>query len=120
MSSTDTKYFVVELFHVDIDEIPLEGFAGFFIFQFFSELFAGIMPFNVIVFIVKGLDKNTNIVVSTEEMLELLIRLLFKGIADGVELFFSIGPFAEKVIDGVKAASEREEALTFEVGRGFL
>ncbi len=111
---------MVEFFHVDIDEIPLEGSAGLLVFQFFSKLFSGVVPFNVIVFIVEGFDKDTDVVVSAEEMLELLIWLLFEGITDWVELFFGVSPFAEKVIDGVKAASEREVVLAFKVGGGFL
>ena len=76
------------------------------------------MPLHIVVFIVKGLDKNTDIVVAAKKVLELLLRLFFEGLADGAELFFSVDFFAEEVVDSVEAASEGEVGLVFEVWRG--
>jgi hypothetical protein len=53
-------------------------------------------------------------------MLELLLRLLFECIANVFELFFRVSFLTEKIIDGVKAASEGKEALALEVRRFFL
>jgi hypothetical protein len=70
------------------------------------------------VFIVECFYKNTDIVVATEKVLELLLRLFFEGLADGAELFLSVDFFAEEVVDSVEATSEGEVGLVFEVWRG--
>ena len=120
MPSAQTEKLMIELFHVDVNEITLEGFAVFLIFQFFCELFSWVMPFNIIVFIVKCFDQDADIVVSSKKMLKLLFGLLLEGIANGIELFLGVSSLAEKIIDGVKAASEGEEPLVLEVRRCFL
>ena len=63
--ATDTKKLVIKLFDVDIDQVPLESFTGFLLFEFLRELFAGIVPLHIVVFIVEGFYKNTDIVVAT-------------------------------------------------------
>jgi hypothetical protein len=63
------------------------------------------MPFNIIVFIVKCFDQDADIVVSSQKMLKLLFGLLLEGMANGIELLFGVSSLAEKIIDGVKAAS---------------
>jgi hypothetical protein len=63
--ATDTKKLVIKLFDVDIDQVPLESFTGFLLFEFLGELFAGVVPLHIVVFIVEGFYKNTDIIVAT-------------------------------------------------------
>ncbi len=65
MPSAGTQELMIELFHVDVNEITLEGFADFLIFKFFRKLYSWVVPFNIIVFIVKGSNQDTDIVVSS-------------------------------------------------------
>ncbi len=118
MPATDTKKLVIKLFDVDIDQVPLESFTGFWLFEFLCELFAGVVPLHIVVFIMECFYKYTDIVVATEKVLELLLGLFFEGLTDGAELFFSVDFFAEEVVDSVEAASEGEVGLVFEVWRG--
>ena len=64
------------------------GFGSFF------KLFACVVPFDLVVFMMEGFDEDTHIIVPAKEMLVFLFRLGLELLADGVKLLFSIGLFS--------------------------
>ena len=119
MSSTDSEKFVIKLLVVDIDQVTLEGLGIFLGCGSFFELFSGIMPLNSVFFLVQSFDEHAYIVISSKEMLVLLVRLLFELFADRVELVFGVCFLSKKVVDSMESAAEGVEFLVFEVRLGF-